>query len=187
MLDQAEKDHVGGLIRDELAKRFPGAVFQDVAVLQYGDEPVVEPGELMVRVTLASGDDEAAREQTLHGFEEAHRAAIKKFREDLTAQLPEARRLEFRTAGSDRRGPVIFLGRGPRQLEARAGAGGDLTPVMARLGPADLETLDTLITAGIAPNRAEAVRWALAKIRERPAYEQLVARTREIEELKAQF
>jgi len=58
---------------------------------------------------------------------------------------------------------------------------------MARLGRADLETLNTLITAGIAPNRAEAVRWALAKIRERPAYEQLVARTREIEELKAQF
>jgi hypothetical protein len=32
----------------------------------------------------------------------------------------------------------------------------DLTPVMARLGPADLETLDTLITTGIAANRAAA-------------------------------
>jgi hypothetical protein len=31
---------------------------------------------------------------------------------------------------------------------------------MARLGPADLETLDTLITAGIAGNRADAVRSA---------------------------
>lgn len=58
---------------------------------------------------------------------------------------------------------------------------------MARLGPADLETLDTLITAGIAPNRAEAVRWALARIRERPAYGKLRDRAREIEELKAQF
>jgi Arc/MetJ-type ribon-helix-helix transcriptional regulator len=65
--------------------------------------------------------------------------------------------------------------------------GGELTPVMARLGPSDLETLDTLITAGIATNRADAVRWALARIRERPAYEQLRARAREIEQLKAQF
>ena len=65
--------------------------------------------------------------------------------------------------------------------------GTDLTPVMARLGPADLETLDTLITAGIAGNRADAVRWALTRIRERPAYAQLRAKAAEIEELKAQF
>jgi hypothetical protein len=58
---------------------------------------------------------------------------------------------------------------------------------MARLGREDLETLDTLITAGIAACRAEGVRWALARIRERPAYEQLRARAREIEDLKAQF
>ena len=64
---------------------------------------------------------------------------------------------------------------------------GHLTPVMARLGVTDLETLDTLIAAGIAGSRAEAVRWALARIRERPAFEQLRARTREIEELKSQF
>jgi Arc/MetJ-type ribon-helix-helix transcriptional regulator len=62
-----------------------------------------------------------------------------------------------------------------------------LVPVMARLGPADLETVDTLITAGIAANRAEAVRWALARIRERPAYAKLRERAREIDELKAQF
>jgi Arc/MetJ-type ribon-helix-helix transcriptional regulator len=58
---------------------------------------------------------------------------------------------------------------------------------MARLGQEDLATLDTLITAGIASSRAEAVRWALARIRERPAYEQLRVHTREIENLKSQF
>jgi hypothetical protein len=58
---------------------------------------------------------------------------------------------------------------------------------MARLGPADLETLDILITAGIAPTRAEAVRWALARIRDRPAYQRLLERTRELEEIKSQF
>jgi Arc/MetJ-type ribon-helix-helix transcriptional regulator len=58
---------------------------------------------------------------------------------------------------------------------------------MARLGPVDLETVDILITAGIAANRADAVRWALARIRERPAYARLRERTREIEKLKNEF
>ena len=61
------------------------------------------------------------------------------------------------------------------------------TAVMARLGPEDLETLDTLIAVGIASSRAEAVRWALARIRERPAYEQIRAHSQEIEKLKSQF
>ena len=37
---------------------------------------------------------------------------------------------------------------------------------MARLGPDDLQTLDTLITTGIASSRAEGLRWALARIRD---------------------
>jgi Arc/MetJ-type ribon-helix-helix transcriptional regulator len=74
---------------------------------------------------------------------------------------------------------------GPYSPVEASGAG--LTAVMARLGVEDLETLDTLIAAGIANSRAEAVRWTLARIRERPAYEQLRARTREIEDLKSQF
>jgi Arc/MetJ-type ribon-helix-helix transcriptional regulator len=65
--------------------------------------------------------------------------------------------------------------------------GPSLTPVMARLGRKDLATLDTLITAGIASSRADAVRWALARIRERPAFEQLRTHAREIENLKSQF
>ncbi len=82
----------------------------------------------------------------------------------------------------------MMLGGRPRgSLEARAAEGGELTPEMARLGPVDLETLDALITAGIAGSRAEAVRWALARIRERPAYAQLRERALEIERLKTEF
>jgi hypothetical protein len=47
--------------------------------------------------------------------------------------------------------------------------------------------VDTLISAGIAANRAEAVRWALARIGERPAYAQLREHTRDIERLKTEF
>ena len=63
----------------------------------------------------------------------------------------------------------------------------ELTAVMTRLGPADLATVDTLITAGIANSRAEVLRWAVGRIREHPAYAQLQERVHEIDELKAQF
>jgi hypothetical protein len=44
---------------------------------------------------------------------------------------------------------------------------------MTRLGAADLATVDTLITAGIATSRAEVLRWAVGRIRANPAYAQL--------------
>lgn len=185
-MDKTALEHVRQRIEDEVRARFPGAPIDRVALLQYGDEPVVEPGELAVRVHLAADGDNEQRERILEDFSRSFHSELEAFRTDLSARLPEARRLEFRF-GDGPGGPGIMLNRAPRALEARSAAGADLTPVMARLGPADLETLDTLITAGIASNRADAVRWSLARIRERPAYEQLLAKSREIEELKSQF
>jgi hypothetical protein len=180
-------DHLQQLVEDEIKTRFPGAPVERVMVLQYGDDPVVEPGELAVRVALkAEGDGEEERKKVLDEFHHSFEKELHRFREDLSQKLPEARRLEF-GVGEERHGPHIMLNRGPGSFEARALAGAELTPVMARLGPMDLETLDTLITAGIASNRADAVRWSLARIRERPAYERLRERAKEIEELKAQF
>jgi hypothetical protein len=53
--------------------------------------------------------------------------------------------------------------------------------------PANLESLDALITAGTAASRAEAVSWVLARIRERAAYTRLTERARELDELKTRF
>jgi hypothetical protein len=187
-VEQAALDHLQQKIDEEVRTRFPGAPIERVRLLQYGDDPVVEPGELAVRVILAAaaGDGEEERKQVLDDFHRSFDKELHRFREDLSGRLPEAHRLEF-GVGEERRGPHIMLNRAPGSLEARALAGADLTPVMARLGPMDLETLDTLITAGIASNRADAVRWALARIRERPAYERLRERALELEELKSQF
>jgi hypothetical protein len=185
-VEKAALDHLQKLVEDEVRERFPGGAIERVVLLQYGDDPVVEPGDLAVRVYVAGDGELEERKRLLEDFGRTHRRELEKFREDLSEKLPEATRLEFQV-GADKAGPHIMLNRSSRSLEARALAGGDLTPVMARLGPTDLETLDTLITAGIASNRADAVRWALARIRERPAYEQLRSRAREIEELKAQF
>ena len=187
-MDRAAIERLERLIDEEVKKRFPGGAVQRIAVLQYGEDPVIEPGELLVRVIIEAAEGREGQEQALQAFEAAHGPAIKQFRHDLSAQLPEAGRLEFRTSGDTGQGPRMVLGGRPRgSLEARAAEGGELTPVMARLGPVDLETLDALITAGIAASRAEAVRWALARIRERPAYAQLRERAREIDRLKTEF
>ena len=185
-MEQAALDHVQELIEDDIRARFPGAGIERVAVLQYGDDPAVEPGELAVRVLVSAEGDLEDRERVVEDFGRAFRRELEQLRHDLSEKLPEARRLEF-FFGDETAGPGIKMNWAARSLEARALAGGELTPVMARLGPTDLQTLDTLITAGIASNRADAVRWALARIRERPAYQQLLAITREIEDLKDQF
>ena len=169
-------------------ERLPGAPVQRVAVLQYGDDPEIEPGQLLARIYIEAGDDKQSREQAMEEFHQAHRMAVRDLRRDLDS-LPGVGPLEI-MAGSgegegEDRGPRMRLG--PKDSPLFTTGEGPLVPVMARLGPADLETVDVLITAGIAGNRADAVRWALARIRERPAYAQLQQRAREIEDLKAQF
>ena len=187
-MDQAAIDGLEQQLGEEVTKRFPGGAVQRVKVLQYGDEPMIEPGELLVRLTLEAPEEKKGQEQALHAFEEAHDEAIKQFRKDLSAALPNVWRLEVLTSTDTGDGPRMMLGgRRLDSLAARAAEGGELTPVMARLGRVDLETLDALITAGIASSRAEAVRWALARIRERPAYAQLRERAQEIERLKTEF
>jgi hypothetical protein len=64
---------------------------------------------------------------------------------------------------------------------------GEFTPVTARLAATDLETLDTLITVGVANNRSQAIRWLIGRVRERPAYAGLRERAIEIEQLKSQL
>jgi hypothetical protein len=171
----------------ELAReRFGGAAIDRVELLQYGDDPEVEPGERLARVVLRAGESEEERKQAMQAFDEVHRSAVRELRRDLN-QVPEIGLLEVIVGDQDADDTVPV--RKVRLLPRRAAPEGAeaLTPVMARLGPDDLDTVDTLITAGIAGNRADAVRWALARIRERPAYEKLRERAHEIEELKAQF
>jgi len=189
-MDQVVRERIQQEMEDEANRRFPGAV-QQVRLLQHGDDPAVEPGEVLIRITLTPQDGPDGPEQTLGGLEGAHGPALKEFRRDLLEKVPEARRILVvrDDPGGQNRGRFIMrLAPGdPAAGGERRSAVGELTPVMARLGPADLETVDTLITAGIAANRADAVRWALARIRERPAYAQLRERTREIERLKEEF
>src|ERR1035438_5578633 len=101
-MDRAAIDRLEQQIDDEVKKRFPG-VAQQVAILQYGDDPVIEPGELLVRVIIEAAEGREVQEQALQAFENAHGPAIKQFRHDLSAQLrSEERRVgkECRSRGS---------------------------------------------------------------------------------------
>lgn len=179
-MEKAETDRVEQLVRSAFAD---GEV-ERVAVLEYGDDPEVGPGETAVRVfvDLAGQPKDKSGHASMHTFHEAHRAAINQVGEQLR---PVAWWVDFRPSGEA--GP----GRGRFRSNLREpGPGevaGELTPVMTRLGPPDLATVDTLITAGIATSRAEVLRWAVGRIREHPAYAQIQQRVNEISELKAQF
>jgi hypothetical protein len=190
-MDRDALEHFQALLDKQIKERFPDGSIGRAALLQYGDDPVIEPGKLLVRVFVQAPGEPGDTDDPLNDWEHAHRALTRELRQELTRKLPEATRLEFvmeRADGQHTSRIGMRGGPGLADMEERARAGGaELTPVMARLGPADLEILDTLITAGIAPTRAEAVRWALARIRERPAYERLRERARELEELKSQF
>jgi hypothetical protein len=185
-MDAPELERVRQQFEQLVRERLPGAPVERIEVLQYGDEPEIEPGQLLARVIVAGPSEEPERMHAFQSFHDEHRAAFSDLSQELD-KLPVRAVLQFKIEQrpGDRHDTML-------QVYARGGPGPgsdgpSLTPVMARLGRDDLETLDTLIAAGIATSRAEAVRWALARIRERPAFEQLRARTREIEELKSQF
>jgi hypothetical protein len=193
-MEQSELTRIKERIDREIRDRFPQDAIESVQVLEHNEDPQVEPGQLLARVVFNAPDgDFEERTRVLETMHDERRESFKQLRKELD-KLPVNVLLQF-VAGTfpepgEPHGPTIqLLGSFPVGSE---GPGCDpvtaaLTPVMARLGTEDLETLDTLITAGIATSRADAVRWTLARIRERPAYEQLRTHTRQIEDLKSQF
>ena len=178
-MERAELERIQQTIDDEVKKRLPEGAVRRVVLLQYGDDPVVEPGEVRVRV-LKPKDGEAWPQEYITRMTE--------YRRELAEKLPEISELEIIPDDPDvpyDHKPRMYVGGGGWLRSG--GGGGELTAVMARLGPEDLETLDALITAGIAANRSDSVRWALARIRERPAFAKLTEWVRGLDELKAQF
>lgn len=180
---------VADRIEDQVRSAFPEGAIGRVQVLGYGDDPVVEPGETGIRVLVGQPGEEPPG-GTLKTFHQANRAAVRKLQDELPRFIGWIEFHPDRPADPARQhGPVLRLkiaGRGDRE-KTPGDAPDDLTPVMTRLGPADLAAVDTLINAGIANSRAEVLRWAVGRIRENPAYARIQERVHEIDQLKAQF
>ena len=197
-MDQETRERIRLAIQDEAEKIFAGSV-RRVSLLPSGeldlDEPEREvlrrdgfgPDEVVAQLVLT--EPPGARPEPVRApqtFRNANGPAVKHFRQALIQQLPELRhiRITFEdAAGQDRGGGGLLL----LVPDEGRSADGDLTAVISASTVSSSSALRRTITAGIAGNRAEAVRWALARIRERPAFEQLRAHTREIERLKTDF
>ena len=172
-----------GRIKQEVTSHFPEGAVRDVAVVEYGDDPAVEPGQVGVQLTIESPGGMEADGQFLDFFKSTYREAFARLRHDLAQDFPQARRIEI-ISGTDPRNRFVTQ---PQAEEPASTSAGEFTPVTARLAATDLETLDTLITVGVANNRSQAIRWLIGRVRERPAYASLRERAIEIEQLKSQL
>jgi len=185
-MDQATKDRIQHEIEDEVRTLFPGAVRR--VDWESPNDPHFEPGELIPSLILTEppgrriGRPEPGA--AFRKFQRAHGPAVKQFRRDLAQRWPEIQHLGigFEDASGHSRGGLVMALDDPSEA-----AEGGITHVMVRLKAPELEIIDTLITAGIANSRAEAIRWTLARISERPAYAQLREHTRDIQRLKSEF
>jgi hypothetical protein len=178
-------------IEERLRSAFPEGAIERIQVLAYGDDPEVEPGETAIRVFISRAgrpEGKEADEEIMQAFEEANHAVIKQLRDKLPRSISWVHfQADTGSESPKTRGPILFIKRGGREAMAPDELTEQLTPVNTRLGAADLATVDTLITAGIANSRAEVLRWAIGRIRENPAYAQLQDRVNEINELKTKF
>jgi Arc/MetJ-type ribon-helix-helix transcriptional regulator len=172
-MDRDVLDVIEREIDQEVRGRFPGSAVRQAVLLQYGDDPRIEPGDLWVRVLLDADGPEDDWGPALFAFQQANEAAIGQFRGYLAAKLREIMAVEYTFSNN-----VVFWHTGGMPVAQRLSdisewEHGEATFVLAWLGPAGLETVDTLIVAGIAATRAEAIRWAVDRVREQPAYRRL--------------
>jgi len=176
-MENAVTERIGQQVRSA----FPDGAIARVQVLQYGDDPEVEPGQAAMRVFFdwpGRTDGKKADPKTVHAFVVANSAALDVLRDELPRSI---RWVEFRPespagAASPHGLSYRITDRG-RRATPPDDVPEDFTPVMTRLGPADLATLDSLITAGIVNSRAGGVRWALGRIREDRADAQFQGRS----------
>ena len=190
-MDRDVLDAIQREIDQEARARFPGTAVQEAVLLQYGDDPEIGPGDLWVRVVL-NADGPEDYEPTLTAFLLAGETARDQFAGYLAGKLPEIRLVEHTFSNPnpvtrDGHGPRVSNLVGDRLSDSQEREHGETTQELTRLGPDGLETLDTLIMAGTAASRAEAIRWALDRIRERPAYQRLRELRSEADKLRNEF
>lgn len=194
MAGQLAEDGMDKAVTDRIEQQvrlaFPEGAIARVQVLQYGDDPEVEPGRAAVRAFFDwpgwSGGGKADP-KTVHRFVTANAAALGVLRDGLPRVIGW---VEFRPEGEARPasagGLSYRITDRERTAAVRDEAPDDRTPVMVRLGAVDLVTVDTLITAGIVNSRAEGLRLALSRLREHPAYAHLWQQAGENDDLPTQ-
>ncbi len=113
-MEEAELARVREQFTQKVSERFPGVPIERIEVLQYGDEPEIEPGQLLARVIIETPDEEPERRQAFDAFHDGHREALHELRSELD-RLPTRVTLQFTTGmpASGQPRPVIQLGSAP--------------------------------------------------------------------------
>jgi Peptidase family S41/N-terminal domain of Peptidase_S41 in eukaryotic IRBP len=94
-VERADKDQIERVINHTVKERFSEGAVERAVLLEHGDDPAIEPGQLMVRVFVPAPEEPADYEQALAAWQEAHRAGMDTMRNELSLRLPSARLLEF--------------------------------------------------------------------------------------------
>jgi Peptidase family S41/N-terminal domain of Peptidase_S41 in eukaryotic IRBP len=94
-VERADQEQVQRVIDHEIKDHFPDGAVQQAVLLQHGDDPAIEPGQLMVRVFIPppAGPEDYA--QALAAWQDTHQAGMEEIRRELSLRLPSARLLEF--------------------------------------------------------------------------------------------
>ena len=94
-MERADKDQIERVINHSMKERFSLDDAECAVLLEYGDDPAIEPGQLMVRVFVPAPDEPTDYERALADWQEANQAGMDEMRRELSLQLPSARLLEF--------------------------------------------------------------------------------------------
>jgi hypothetical protein len=78
-------------------------------LLRPGDDPAIEPGQLMVRVFLPPPGEGEDYDQALAAWQDAYQAGMSTLRRELSLRLPAARLLEFTFDDADAATPRILM------------------------------------------------------------------------------
>jgi Peptidase family S41/N-terminal domain of Peptidase_S41 in eukaryotic IRBP len=92
-MDQAEATRLEQQINREVIARFPVGAIERVALVRDHEDPLLEPGELLIRVYAAAPDG------ALDDWAQEHQVGMRRLRRELSLRLPPARLLEFTVAG----------------------------------------------------------------------------------------
>jgi hypothetical protein len=108
-MERAELEQIQRVLNHEMQERFGDGAVQRAVLLRPGDDPAIEPGQLMVRVFLPPPGEGENYERALATWQDAHQAGMDTLRRELSLRLPAARRLEFTFDDADPDTPRIAM------------------------------------------------------------------------------
>jgi Peptidase family S41/N-terminal domain of Peptidase_S41 in eukaryotic IRBP len=108
-VERAEKDQIERVINHSMKERFSLGTAERAVLLEHGDDPAIEPGQLMVRVFVPAPDEPGEAGPALAAWQEANQAGMDTMRRELSLRLPSARLLEFTVSGAGPEAPRITM------------------------------------------------------------------------------